>query len=168
MSVIADYNEEEQALLRSALEAAAVAISAASLGRPEETVSEGFAAAEFVLASEPDYVGNTLVTSVLVRLRTDLEQDHIFPEYLQVASSPGAGQEALLVLGRAARLLDGRTTRDEAAGYKRWLLDIALVAAGAGREDQGFLGMGGVMVNEKERAAIVGVAAALGIEAPAL
>ena len=65
MTVLADYTDEEQELLRSAIRAAAVAVSAVSLGREEETVSEGFAAADLVLKSQPDFVGNTLVTSII-------------------------------------------------------------------------------------------------------
>lgn len=45
MTVYADYTEEEQELLRSAIASAATAISAASIGRKEETVSEGYALA---------------------------------------------------------------------------------------------------------------------------
>ncbi len=45
MTVYADYTSDEQRLLRASLQAAAVAVSAASPGRTEETVSEGYAAA---------------------------------------------------------------------------------------------------------------------------
>lgn len=164
MTVIADYTEEEQRLLRAAIEAAAVAISAASPGRDEETVSEGFAAARFVLESQPAYVGNTLVTSILVELQERIKEEQPFPEYVKVATAPGALDEAMAVLARVAKLLDAKATPEEAAGYKRWLLDIARVAAGAGKEDQGFLGMGGVMVNDRERSAYQAIADVLGLE----
>jgi hypothetical protein len=42
---------------------------------------------------------------------------------------------------------------------------IATVAAGAGKEDQGFLGRGGVQVNDAERAALHHVAVLLGVSA---
>ena len=164
MTVISDYSEEEQQLLRAAIEAAAVAISAASPGRKEETVSEGFAAADFVLKSQPAYVDNTLVTSILVALQSDVTAEHPFPDYVKVATAPGALEESMVVLGRVAKLVDEKATPDEAAGYKRWLLDVARETAQAGKEDQGFLGMGGVMVNDKERAAYQAVADRLGVE----
>ena len=163
MTVIADYTEEEQRLLRSAIEAAAVAISAASPGREEETVSEGFAAADFVLKSQPAYVGNTLVTSILVELQERVKEEQPFPNYVEVASAPGALDESMTVRARAVKLLDAKATPEEAAGYKRWLLDIARVVARAGKEDQGFLGMGGVMVNDKERSAYQAIADVLGL-----
>jgi hypothetical protein len=165
VTVIADYTDDEQQLLRAALEAAAVAISAASPGRQEETASEGFAAADFVLKSQPRYVGNTLVTSILVQLEEDLKHDHVFPDYQRVATAPGALDGAMNTLARVTRLLDQKTPPQEAAGYKRWLLDIARVTAQAGKEDQGFLGMGGVMVNDAERSAYQAVAGTLGVTA---
>ncbi len=167
MTVIADYTEEEQQLLRSALEAAAVAISAASPGRKEETVSEGYAAAAFVLDSGPEYVGDTLITSIIVQLQIDLKQGHVFPNYLDVATAPGALDESMVVLGRVATVLDAKATPEEATGYKGWLMDIAGAVAQAGKEDQGFLGHGGVMVNDAEREALAAIARTLGLEAPA-
>jgi hypothetical protein len=164
VTVYADYTEEEQELLRSAVASAAVAISAASLGRKEETVSEGYAAAEFVLSSQPAFVGNTLVTSLLVWLQGQLEADHVFPDYLERASAPGAFDDAMGRLRDVTALLDAKATPDEAAGYKRWLMDIARTVAEAGKEDQGFLGRGGVLVNDTERAALQGVAEALGLD----
>lgn len=166
MTVIADYTEEEQRLLRSAVQAAAVAIAAASPGRREETVSEGYAAAEFILGSQPDYVDNSLVTSMLVQLQTALAHEQVFPDFVAVASTPGASERAMDVLGQVRRLLAERADPEEAMGFKRWLLDIARVTAQAGMEDQGFLGRGGVLVNDLERAACEAMAEVLGVEAP--
>jgi hypothetical protein len=166
VTVIADYTDEEQELLRSAIEAAAVVVSAASPGRKEETVSEGYAAAEFVLESQPAYVGNTLVTSILVQLRADLDKGLVFPDYLELATAPGALDESMVVLGRVVALLDAKATLEEASGYKGWLMDIARVVAQAGKEDQGFLGRGGVLVNDAERATLESIARTLGVEPP--
>jgi hypothetical protein len=164
VTIYADYDPEERELLRASIQSAAVAISASSLGRKEETVSEGYAAADFVLKSQPAYVGNTLVTSVLAWVQAQIKADHVFPDYVEVASAPGALKESMIVLRRAAALLDAKATPEEAAGYKGWLVDIARAVAEAGKEDQGFLGRGGVMVNDAERAALQGVAEALGLD----
>lgn len=164
MTVYADYTAEEQGLLRSAIAAAAVAISAASIGRSEETVGEGYAAADFVLRSQPAYVGNTLVTSILVWLQEQLASEHVFPDYVARATAPGALEESITLLRRVTALLDEKATPEEAAGYKRWLMDIARTVAEAGKEDQGFLGRGGVLINDAERAALQGVAEALGLD----
>jgi hypothetical protein len=164
VSIYADYTDEEQLLLRRSLQAAAVAISAASPGRKEETVSEGYAAANHILASQPAYVANTLVTSVLVELQSRLASGHVFPDYVEAATAPGALEEAIKTLHAVSAVLAARATPDEAAGYRAWLLDIARVTAQAGMEDQGFLGRGGVPVNEAERAALQAVAEALGLD----
>lgn len=167
MTVLADYTDEEQELIRHAVAAAAIAVSAASLGRKEESVSEGFAAADLVLKSQPAYVDNTLVTSIIVQVKEDVKTGHVFPDYVDRVALPGAYDESLIVLGRAARLLDEKADPAEADGYKRWLLEIATAVAQAGKEDQGFLGRGGVLVNDAERAALAAVATALGTELPA-
>jgi hypothetical protein len=164
MTVYNDYTNDEQQLLRSSLAAAAVAVSAASPGRKEETVSEGFAAASLVLGSGPAYVDNTLVGSVIVDLEARLQHDQPFRNYADLASGPGAEEAAMKTLRSVVSLLDAKATPDESAGYKAWLMTIAQTVAGAGKEDQGFLGRGGVMVNDAERAALGQIAGVLGIE----
>jgi len=164
MTVYQDFGPEEQRLLLASLEAAAVVISASSPGRKEETTSEGFAAASFVLDNRADYVGNTLVSSVILALEERLRSGERFPDYVEVASVPGARESSLGILRSVVELLDATATPEEAAGYKDWLSRIASAAATAGREDQGFLGRGGVQVNDAERAALQEIAAVLGIE----
>jgi hypothetical protein len=161
MTVYAEFAQEEQRLLLASLEAAAVAISAASLGRDEETVSEGFAAASLVLDSRADYVANPLVESVILTVETRIHEERPFPDYVALASASGAREWALGTLRSVVALLAARATPDEAAGYREWLLRIALTVASAGKEDQGFLGRGGVQVNDEERAALQEVASIL-------
>ncbi|HHY55824.1 MAG TPA: hypothetical protein GYA08_10345, partial [Chloroflexi bacterium] len=60
MNLFTDYTSEEQQLLLRSLQAAAVAVSAASLGRKTETISEGFAAASFIMERTQATVGNPL------------------------------------------------------------------------------------------------------------
>lgn len=163
MTVYSDFSADEQFLLRASLEAAAVAVSAASPGRKEETASEGFAAASYVLGSREAYVGNTLVSSVILALEERAREEQPFPDFVKVASEPGAREWAMDILRQARALLDARATPDECAGYKAWLMGIADATAAAGKEDQGFLGTGGVMVNDAERAALDEVAATLGV-----
>ena len=164
MTVYADYTDNEQLQLRRSLQAAAVAVSAASPGRKEETVSEGYAAAEFILDSQAEYVGNTLVTSMLVEIQRRLGNEHPFPDYLEAATAPGALDEAMLALRSVTTLLGAKAEPEEAAGFKRWLLEIANVTAEAGKENQGFLGRGGVAVNDAERAELRSIAEVLGLE----
>ena len=164
MTVISDYSADERQVLLSSLEAAAVAVSAASLGRKEETGREGFAAASFVLGSRHAYVRNTLVSSVILELEGDVRAGRSFPDFARVASAPGAAQSAMDTLRSAVALLDLKASPDEAAGYQGWLMQDATTTAEAGKEVQGFLGSGGVLVNDAERAALQGIAEVLGVE----
>jgi hypothetical protein len=162
MTVLADLTEPEQRLLLHSLQSAGVAVSAASPGRPEETVSEGMAAATFILQRHPDDVANALISSVILWLEERLKAERPFPDYVEAASAEGAREAAMLTLREVAALLDARATPDEAAGYKRWLMRIAEHVATAGKEDQGFLGRGGVLVNATEEQALAEIAATLG------
>lgn len=164
MTVYSDLSDEEQRLLRASLAAAAVAVSVASPGRKEETASEGFAAAALILDSRADYVGNPLVSSVILALEERVRTDQTFPDYVELASAPGAHAWAMDTLRSVGELLDARATAEEAAGYRDWLMRIARTVAAAGKEDQGFLGRGGVQVNEAERAALAEIAGVLGVD----
>jgi hypothetical protein len=162
MSLYGGFNDDEQRLLRASLEAAAVAVSSASPGRPEEAASEGFAAASFVLERRADYVEDRLISSVIADLEARLHAEQHFPDFVKVASTPGAYEWAMKTLHAVAELLEARVPADEAAAYKAWLMRLATAVAQAGKEDQGFLGRGGVSVNDTERAALQAIAQALG------
>jgi hypothetical protein len=163
MLVYRDFTDDEQYLLRHSLLAAAVAVSAASPGRAEETVSEGFAAASFILERRDDYVASPLITSVIAMLQAMADTEQAFPDYVAVAKEPDAQEQAMETLRRVTALLDAREEPSEAAAYKGWLMSIARSVASAGKEDQGFLGRGGVDVNDKERQALAEIASALGM-----
>jgi hypothetical protein len=162
MSLYADYEPDEQRVLVRAISAAAVLVSTASPGSKADTLSEGFASAEYVLDSLEANIGNTLVSSVIMAIRDRLAAEQPFPDYAQVASAPDAANEARAALTMVATLLGTRTTPEEAAGYKDWLIGVAQASASGALEDKGFLGRGGVQVNDAERAAIAEVARLLG------
>jgi hypothetical protein len=162
MSLYAGFSDDEQRLLRASLEAAAVAVSAASPGRPEEAASEGFAAASFILERRADYVEDRLISAVIADLEARLAADQAFPDFVKVASAPGALEWAMETLRAVGALLDAKASPEDAAAYKAWLVRLATKVALAGKEDQGFLGRGGVSVNEAEKAALAAVAEALG------
>ncbi len=165
MTVYAEFTAEEQRLLTQSIAAAATVVSVASPGSKADLVSEGFAAAEFVLDSLRTHVDNPLVSSVIVAIKDRIAADQPFPDYTDVARAEDAGVRARATLEAVADLLDSRATAEEAAGYKRWLLDVADATAKGALEDKGFLGFGGVQVNDAERAAIAEVAQLLGLTA---
>src|SRR5690349_6217324 len=148
MSVFADYTPDEQRVLLRAINAAAVLVSTASPSSGADTASEGFASAEYVLASLEANIGNTLISSVIMALKDRVADDSAFPDYVHVAKEADAAEQARARLTAVASLLDARASVDEAAGYKDWLIGVAHASAEASLEDKGFLGFGGVPVND--------------------
>lgn len=164
MSVLADYSPEEQSLLLRSLSAAAVAISAASPGRKVETVSEGVAAATYIMEVRQPYLANPLIGSLQYELERRSAAGESFPDFVEQATAPGAEGAAFETLAAVAALLDARTDAEEALGFKRWLLEIARTTKEAGKEGGNFLGWGAVAVNDEERAAFGRIGQALGLE----
>lgn len=163
MSVLNDYTPEEQQLLAEGPRLAAIAVSAASLGRKTETAAEGFAVANYVLGSRADYVGNTLVSSILVALEQRAQAGGKFADYSALATAPDAEATSLARLRELADLLARDPDPEEAASYKQWIMNAAVQTSEAGLEGGGFFGRGAVRVNDAERAALAKVADALGI-----
>ncbi len=165
MSVLSDYTAEEGRLLMEGPRLGAVVVSAASLGRPAETMAEGIAAIQYAMSRTGEFLDNTLIGSIQFELEQLLKADQKFADYSRLATAPGAGDQALARLSELADLLDRKSAPGEAAGYKRWVLNAAALASEAGREGGNFLGWGAVQVNDAERAALAQVAAALRVEA---
>lgn len=163
MSLFTDYTPDEQQLLLRSLQAAAVAVAAASLGRKTETVSEGVAAASFIMARTATTVSNPLISAVQYALEQRAARGEPFPNFEKAANAPGAAEAALATLRELADLLAAQTDADAARGFKEWLLAIARSTAEAGKEGGNFWGRGAVQVNAAEEAALEAVAAVLGV-----
>jgi hypothetical protein len=154
MTLIGDFGPDDQRTLLQGLEAAAVLVSTASPGRKEETASEGFAMAVYILDSAPEHIAHPLLASMIQALKDRAAAHGAFPDYNKLVEAPGARDRAIEALRAAVAAVDAGATPDEAAAYRVWLVGIANAVAEAGKEDQGFLGRGGVMVNDAERAAL--------------
>jgi hypothetical protein len=161
MSILTDYTDEEQVLLMQGPRLGALVVSAASPGRSADTFSEGVAAIKYAMGSQGEFIGNTLISSILYELDALAKAEHKFAEYGKLAAAPDAGAHALAQLGQIAGLLDLKSDPIEAAGYKQWVLNAATMASEAAKEGANFLGRGGVAVNDAERAALAEIAAAL-------
>jgi hypothetical protein len=168
MTLIGDFDQDDQRLLLQGLEAAAVLISTASVGRNEETASEGYAMAAYVLDSAQDHIAHPLLASIIQALMDRASDGGSFPDYGKVVAAPDARDRALGIVRSVVAVVDAGATPDESSAYRAWLLGIAEAVAKAGKEDQGFLGRGGVLVNDAERAALQELATVLGLEAPAI
>jgi hypothetical protein len=65
-------------------------------------------------------------------------------------------------LSATVALLDEKATPEEAAEIKQWLYDMAVAVAEAAKEGD-FMGIGGVRVNEAEKAMLHRIAETLGL-----
>jgi hypothetical protein len=124
--------------------------------------------AVYVLESARDHVAYPLLASISQAITDRAAGGAAFPDYAKVVLEPGARERAEATVRSALALVDAGATAEEAAAYRAWLLGIATAVAQAGMEDQGFLGRGGVLVNDAERAALAGLATILGLDAPAI
>ena len=164
MSIITDYATEEQLLLMQGPRLAAIVVSAASPGRAAETAAEGFAAVKYAMTSEGQFLGNTLINSILYQLDQMAKAEYQFADYSKLATEPNAGGNALAKLAQVAGLLDVKSDPVEAAGYKQWVMNAAVAASEGGKEGGNFLGWGAVDVNDAERGALLEIAAALRLQ----
>ncbi len=165
MSVLTDYTTEEQRLLMQGPRLGAIVISAASPGRSAETAAKGYAAISYAATERREFLGNTLINSILYELNELTKADWKFADYNKLATEAGAEDRSLAQLGQIADLLDAKSDPAEAAGYKQWVMNAAVAASEAGKEGGNFLGWGAVQVNDAERAALGQIAAVLRLPA---
>jgi hypothetical protein len=124
--------------------------------------------ATYVLGAAPGQVAYPLLMSIAQALNDRAAQGGAFPDYVKVVTAPGARDRAVGIVRSAAAAVDLGATPEEATAYRDLLLGIATAVARAGKENQGFLGSGGVLVNDAERAALRELAAMLGVDPPAI
>jgi hypothetical protein len=173
MATRADFTQDEWDLIRRSLTAVSGLVATASPSGLIGLGKEMFAAAGAIADAKKTPTGNVLIDALVTELASqpsDADKAHTRAEAEEqletLKGKPPTEVSALLTadLRSVAALLDSKTSADEAAGFKRWLLGIAQRVAGAAKEG-GFLGIGGTAVSPEEQAAVQSVADALGIPA---
>jgi len=160
----AQYSPEEWNLVRKAPGMVGLAVVAASPSGPLGILKEMFAVGKLVGETMLQDRPNTLISSVVADLATREGREQAQPTEISGMSPEQAKSHALDTCRRVAALVDQKATREEAEGFKRWLLLLGRCAAEAAKEG-GFLGIGGTRVSEQEIAALNEAAAALGVPA---
>lgn len=96
-----------------------------------------------------------LVTSLVDEIRETSEGMKKLPgtEELSQGTPEEIRTQILDILRSVGPLLERKAGPEESAGFKEWLLSLALAVAEASKKG-GFLGIGGVRVSEKEKAAL--------------
>jgi hypothetical protein len=138
---------------------AAVLVMAASPSGPVGLVQESAAAGRMIVEA-----ASTAQTPLLKSLAEDTKSSMSIPR-VPPGATPTAVQEAAIeILRRTSELLGNKATPEEATEVRQWLTRVAQATAEAAKEG-GFLGFGGTLVSEEEKAAIARIESTLGIAA---
>jgi len=159
MSTKTDFSADEWDLLRSSPMMAGFLVVMASPSGPVGLVQETSAMTKLVLEA-----ATSAQTPLLKSLTDDMKSSISIPK-VPTGATPASVQEAATeILRRTSDLLGKKATPEEATEIKLWLTKIAQVTAEATKEG-GFLGFGGTLVSEEEKAAVARVSSALGVAA---
>jgi hypothetical protein len=138
---------------------AAVLVMTASPSGPVGLFQESAAAGRMIMEA-----ANSAQTPLLKSLADDMKSSMSIGK-MPPRATPAAVQEAATeILRRTSELLGNKAAPEEAAEVRQWLTKVAQATAEAAKEG-GFLGFGGTLVSEQEKAAIARVNATLGIAA---
>jgi hypothetical protein len=125
-------------------------------------LKESFASGRSLLEAKNSASANDLMKAIVGDFETPEGRTaaHGFVKSrLQGAKREEIKQRAIEALRQAAAIVDQKAPLD-AAAYNRWLLAVANNVAEASKEG-GFLGFGGVVVSEAEKATLAEIGAAL-------
>lgn len=103
-------------------------------------------------------------TPLLRALAEDMKSTMTIPKAPAGATSAAVQDAATEILRRTSNLLDEKAAPEEATEVKQWLAKVAEATAEAAKEG-GFLGFGGTLVSDEEKAAVAKVGSTLGIAA---
>ena len=160
MTAKADYTEDEWKVLRRAPLLVGFAVSLADPGGPIELSKETLAAIRSAAAPPSD-------DELLIAVSQDVGAqvaNHESPVKELGLKGSSARQQVLDDLKEVERILAAKATPEEAAAFRRWLVQTAEKAADAAKEG-GFFGIGATRVSTREAAMLDEIRAILGADA---
>jgi hypothetical protein len=159
MSTKTDYVDEEWMHLRRAPFVVAAGITISDPGGPIEIAHETTGALK--AASSPPSREQLLI-EVSQEISSMVAQKQNPLEGFKPEGSTPADQMVLDEIGVVNDILDAKATPEEAAAFRKWLLDVAQATADAAKEG-GFLGIGAVRVSEGEQSMLDRLRSTLGV-----
>lgn len=163
MSGKANFTQEEWGRVVASPMVAGMAITAADPSGLWGLLQEAFASGRSLLDAKQSAAGNALAKAIADDI-ANTEVRNAARERMQArfhgAQVGDIKSRAIEELRAVAALVNAKAP-DDAAGFKRWLQDVAQRTAEAGKEG-GFLGFGGVAVSDAEKATLAEIAGALG------
>lgn len=160
MTSKADFSDSDWKLLVQAPSVAGMYITLASPS-VTDSVKESMAVAGKISAAAKNADGGGLISAVVGEFKSFSNIRDAQPKF-ESRELDKIKVEALTSLRRAADVANGGTDAADATEYRQWVHDIATAAAEAAKEGD-FLGIGGVRVNDEEKAALADIAGALGL-----
>lgn len=156
----ANFSESDWKKLVQAPSVAGMYITLASPS-VTDSVKESMAVASKISAAAKNSEGSGLISAVVEEFKSFANIREAQPKF-ESRDLDSIKSEAISALRAAASAANSGTDASDAAEYRQWVHDIATAAAEAAKEGD-FLGIGGVRVNDAEKAALADIAAALGL-----
>ena len=160
MSLKDSFTAEEWKTLIGAPMMVSYAVAGAAPSGGIGFVKEMKAVADAIFDAGEQAPAGSLVEAVVDQIKANAADRSEGPKET-IAAQEVRGR-ALEACRQVNLILQTKATAADADSYKQWLLTVARKVAEASKEG-GFLGFGGVRVNESETAAIDEIAAALGV-----
>jgi hypothetical protein len=159
-----NFTPEEWKLLLESVMMAGIAVTVADASGLWGLLKESFASGSALRQAKLDPGSSPLIKAVVADFETSEGQSTARDALReQLASGKPAEVKAQCIdtLRQTRALVDAKAP-DEAAGFKQWLREISQHVAEASKEG-GFLGIGGVLVSEAEKATLTEISNALGL-----
>ncbi|NLX36116.1 MAG: hypothetical protein GXY68_05445 [Chloroflexi bacterium] len=156
-----DFTPEEWQQITSAPQFASVLVAIASPSGAVGAVKEMMAGSKMIMEAMQAGSDNSLIQAVGAFFGELVQKREKAPGVVLSKNKDELKGQCLQALRDLAQLLTVKASA-EADGYKAWIYQAAVKSAEAAKEG-GFLGIGGVKVNEAETAALAEIADALGI-----
>ena len=158
------FTSEEWKLLLESVMMAGIAVTAAEPSGLWGVLKESFASGSALRQAKTDPGSNPLIKAVAADFETAEGQSAARDGLREklIGSRPAEIKAQCIETLRQAGAVVAAKAPDDAASFKGWLHDISQHVAEAAKEG-GFLGIGGVLVGEAEKATLTEISDALGL-----
>ena len=161
-----NFAPDEWKVLLESVMAASIAITAAEPSGLRGLLKESFAGGTELAKAKMDPAADALIKEIVNDFGTaegrTITRDGL-KDKLKGAKPAEIKDKCVDILKQAAAVVDAKAPRD-AAAFKGWLRQISQHVAEASTEG-GFLGIGGVVVSDAEKATLADISAALKLPA---
>lgn len=172
MSTLADYTQDEIEKMMAAPMLVSMYVMGTALSGPVGLVKEMMAGVDTAMkaakAAAPDSVLSVLFAEENMKAQQDKMQQETKESTQGAQDMAQAKAKMLGDIKTAVGIISTKGSADEAAAYKQLMVQAAENVANAAKEG-GFMGIGGVLVNDAEKQAISEISAAVNapVTAPA-